>query len=244
MFIKNQQLGRKIQTRSEIAHKEREKQKQLRKWRKDNKARKIRKIKEKTALKRIKQLEIYAKINERPYITYDSGMSLYKDINTALIVMGYKLNHYSGALRRKLDKIMSIPIVIETYLTPKLQAFSEEFQSEMADLGYICNSMSKATTTSKTNYSYSVDGIYIMIYFAPPEKLGAYLLYTTGNENFFKRLCRYAMLEKNVIRKDGVYCAGELIASKTEKEIFDMLGLEYLEPEQRSFGVTDILETT
>lgn len=246
MYVKNHMLGRKIQVRTEIAQEERKKQKQLRQWRKDNLKKANRKKKEKTLLKRIKQLEVYKKMNERPYINYEAGLELYNDINLALTALNLTKNHYSGALRRKLDRIMTIQIVIETYYPPNLYIFAKDFTAQMAELGYICNFMSHREMPKGmgyTNYSFSVDGIYILIHFCLPEQLGAYLLYTTGNENFWRKITSHARHERSLLKKDGLYSAGELLVSDVEQNIFKTLGLRDIPPTERSFGVTDSLKT-
>ncbi|ODN73397.1 hypothetical protein L202_07925 [Cryptococcus amylolentus CBS 6039] len=79
----------------------------------------------------------------------------------------------------------------------------------------------------------------------PFESWGASLIYFTGNELFNRSLRLYARklgfslnqrgLYKGVVRgRDGIKTvAGDLIASKTEEEIFDILGVRWRHPHHR-----------
>lgn len=65
------------------------------------------------------------------------------------------------------------------------------------------------------------------------EEFGAALLYFTGSMEFNIQLRRLAQSKSMKLNEYGLYKNKKRIASKTEKEIFKTLGLEYIPPELR-----------
>lgn len=59
------------------------------------------------------------------------------------------------------------------------------------------------------------------------------LLYSTGSKENNIRLRSVAKKKSLLLNQFGIHKDGELIPTKTEKDIYDYLGLEYQEPEQR-----------
>ena len=79
----------------------------------------------------------------------------------------------------------------------------------------------------------------IDIRFIPYNSKGAAMLYFTGSGNFNKEMRTEALKRKYTINEYGIYKLkskkqkGELVLTKTEKDIFDLVGMEYLDPKDR-----------
>jgi DNA polymerase/3'-5' exonuclease PolX len=63
------------------------------------------------------------------------------------------------------------------------------------------------------------------------------ILAWTGSKHFEQSLRLYAKKKKLKIVHHGVFSrvTGDLIPINSEKQVFDLLGLDYLEPEKRDF---------
>lgn len=76
--------------------------------------------------------------------------------------------------------------------------------------------------------------VQVDIYRADDETWGVLELVRTGSKEHNVKLCAYAMMHHMMLSAArGVLKQGKVIASKTEQEIFDALGYEYVPPEQR-----------
>lgn len=79
----------------------------------------------------------------------------------------------------------------------------------------------------------------IDIRFIPYNSKASAMLYFTGSGNFNKEMRTEALKRKYTINEYGIYKLnakrqkGELVLTKTEKDIFDLVGMDYLEPEDR-----------
>jgi len=72
------------------------------------------------------------------------------------------------------------------------------------------------------------------IYRATPKTWGVLTLIRTGSTQHNIKLCSWAKsMGLMLSAKDGVIKDGQVIASRTEEEIFKALCLEYVAPEQR-----------
>jgi len=77
------------------------------------------------------------------------------------------------------------------------------------------------------------DGLECELRIFREEEFGAALLYFTGSMEFNVELRKLARSKSMKLNEYGLYKNGKRIASKTEKEIFKALGLEYIQPELR-----------
>jgi len=65
------------------------------------------------------------------------------------------------------------------------------------------------------------------------EEWGAALLYFTGSKNFNIRMRNAAIAKGWKLNEYGLWDGDKLIAGKTEEEIFEALGWEFVEPTAR-----------
>lgn len=65
------------------------------------------------------------------------------------------------------------------------------------------------------------------------KRFGISLLLATGSEKHVDELRELAKQKRCKLTPDGLQRAGKIIASKTESELYEALGLQYIEPELR-----------
>ena len=71
------------------------------------------------------------------------------------------------------------------------------------------------------------------IHVADPSRVGAAWLFATGSEAHLKQLRKWARKKGLNLEPDGLYREGELLAARSEKDIYEALGLAFIEPELR-----------
>ena len=76
-------------------------------------------------------------------------------------------------------------------------------------------------------------GFQIDIVCCPPEERGAALLYLTGPHDFNVEMRTLAKKAGMLLNRHGLWMGGNLVASKTEQEIFRALDLKYASPPLR-----------
>jgi len=126
----------------------------------------------------------------------------------------------AGSIRRKTPEVNDIDIVLiprqREHLIQRIRKISRvEVQGKKL---------------MRTEYS----NIQIDIYFATEATWGILLLVRTGSKEHNIKLCQYAINKGMKLSSEkGLMKDGKVIASKTEEEIFQALGMDYVEPEDR-----------
>jgi DNA polymerase (family X) len=78
-----------------------------------------------------------------------------------------------------------------------------------------------------------IDGIKVGLYYGTPQEWGAMILTYTGNHLLNIKMRAIAKRQGLKLNQYGLYLNGEVIAGKDERQVFDALGLPWLEPNQR-----------
>jgi len=78
-----------------------------------------------------------------------------------------------------------------------------------------------------------LEGIKVGLYYGTPQEWGAMILTYTGNHLLNIKMRAIAKRQGLKLNQYGLYLNGEVIAGKDEKQVFDALGLPWLEPNQR-----------
>jgi DNA polymerase (family X) len=73
----------------------------------------------------------------------------------------------------------------------------------------------------------------LTVHVANGRQLGAALLFATGSDAHLEQLKKLAAKKGLELAPDGLYRDGQLMASRTEEEIYQALGLDFIEPELR-----------
>lgn len=129
----------------------------------------------------------------------------------------------AGSLRRMKETVKDIDILV---ISVKAKKVMDAFCS-CRDVGeVIAKGITKSSVLSK-------DGIQVDMRVVEPVSFGAALMYFTGSKNHNIRLRTLAVKRNLKINEYGVFRGKKCLASKTEKEIYDLLRMQYIEPELR-----------
>lgn len=82
--------------------------------------------------------------------------------------------------------------------------------------------------------TFSVQGVPFNLHYADPEEWGSMLLWYTGSILFNVVLRGIAKKQGYKLNERGLWFGGDRIAGRSEKQIFDVLGIEYVGPKDRS----------
>jgi DNA polymerase/3'-5' exonuclease PolX len=141
----------------------------------------------------------------------------------------------AGSYRRKLPESGDIDVLVTETGGRLNEKHINAFLDNLTTVGLITDDISLG------NFKYAgicldKDGIHRRIDFEFVRDYDSYpyeLLYFTGSYNF-NIIMRQRAKEKNMmLNQNGLYKGGILVPVKSEKEIFEILGMKYLEPEQR-----------
>ena len=126
----------------------------------------------------------------------------------------------AGSIRRKKPEVNDIDIV----LIPKLR---EHLVQKI-------RKVSRVEVQGKKLMRAEYSGVQVDIYFATKETWGILLLVRTGSKEHNIKLCQHAINKGMKLSvSNGLMNGNEVIASKTEEDIFQALGMDYTKPEDR-----------
>jgi DNA polymerase (family 10) len=130
----------------------------------------------------------------------------------------------AGSLRRMKETVGDIDILIETAQPEKA---IKEFTS--------FPEIKKVLEAGKTKVSVMLKDIDILmdLRILPRESYGAALLYFTGSKDHNVKLRGMAIKKGLKINEYGVFKKEKMVAGKTEKEIYNLLGMDFIPPELR-----------
>ena len=129
-----------------------------------------------------------------------------------------------GSIRRQKDSVGDLDIIVELTNKTMLESISSRISSMLLD---------GITAEGKKKISGQYKDIHVDIRFAEPTFYGAMILYFTGPRQFNINMRTKAMKMRLRLNEYGVWLNEERIAGATEKEIFDVLSLDYISPEER-----------
>lgn len=129
----------------------------------------------------------------------------------------------AGSFRRRRETIGDLDVIIETTdPTSAIDFFTK--QDEVKEV--LAAGESKASVKLQNNFQ--VDSRVV-----PEESFGAALLYFTGSKAHNVELRTLAIKKNLRLNEYGLYRDNEAVAGKTEEEIYQVLGMDYIEPELR-----------
>jgi DNA polymerase (family 10) len=133
----------------------------------------------------------------------------------------------AGSLRRRKPEIGDIDIMV----------CADEKDSESVTVAFAkMKGIKRVLAEGPKKASIILDsGIQVDLRVFPEESWGAGLMYFTGSKNYNIAMRKFAIKKGFKLNEYGLYrkTDGQLIAGKTEDDIFRALGLEYREPEDR-----------
>ena len=126
----------------------------------------------------------------------------------------------AGSIRRNKIEVNDIDII----LIPKLR------EHLIQKIRKISNVEVQGKKLMRAEYSC----VQVDIYFATKETWGILLLVRTGSKEHNIKLCQHAINKGMKLSvSNGLMNGNEVIASKTEEDIFQALGIDYIKPEDR-----------
>lgn len=186
-------------------------------------------IKEKTVENILKGIDLVKKGRERIDIAsaWDIADKFLESLNK--IKECQKIS-VAGSLRRMKETIKDIDILVSS---TKPNRVMQVFCSCPDVKEVIAQGSTKASVISK-------EGVQVDVRVVEPNSFGAALMYFTGSKNYNIKLRTLAVRRGLKVNEYGVFSAKgkgakakKNLASKTEKEIYDLFKMQYIEPELR-----------
>lgn len=138
-------------------------------------------------------------------------------------IKGVKKAEIAGSFRRCKETVADLDILV-------IANFDAHVIEHFVHFPEVEITLSKGETRSTVRLK---SGLQIDLRVLPVESYGAGLLYFTGSKAHNIALRKMALDKKLMINEYGVFKNKKQIAGKTEKEIYKLLGLSYIEPELR-----------
>lgn len=130
----------------------------------------------------------------------------------------------AGSFRRMKETVGDIDVLVESRENKKVM---EEFTS-LPEIKQVLES-------GETKTSVVIEGLNIQmdLRVIPPPSYGAALLYFTGSKEHNVHIRKIAQKKGLKVNEYGVFRSNRRIAGKSEKEIFNLLGMQFIPPEIR-----------
>lgn len=177
------------------------------------------------------------------FLKKSNGRGLLADILPLALDLADKLRklkevkkiELAGSLRRKEETIGDIDLVAAS-------ANPEKVMSYFCSLPEIDHIYSSGPTKTLVRLKSGIDADLRVV---PEKNFGAALLYFTGNKEESIALREVAHQKGMKLNEYGLFKGSKLLASKTEKDIYNALGFDYIEPEMRlNNGELDLVRAT
>ena len=130
----------------------------------------------------------------------------------------------AGSIRRRKETVGDIDILVTT--TKPLDVTDFFTRMELVE-DVVVSGPTKSTVRLKEN------GIDVDLRTFKDESFGSALMYFTGSKETNVELRRIAIAQGYKLSEYGVFMGNKLLAGRTEEEIFQFLGMGYIEPELR-----------
>lgn len=129
----------------------------------------------------------------------------------------------AGSFRRRKETIGDLDIVVESKNNEKVMQHFMRFDE-------IETVLAQGNTRSAVRLH---SGIQVDLRSVLPESYGAALIYFTGSKTHNIAIRKIAQKKKLKINEYGLFKGKKQLAGKSEKEIYNQIGLAYIEPEMR-----------
>lgn len=179
-------------------------------------------IKEKTIENIIKGIEVLKRGRER--MTLGQAIQVCNEFTQELKkIPEVKRIACAGSLRRCKETVRDIDILV---ISDKPQKVMDVF----TNLAQVKQILAKGETKSSIR---TKDDIQVDCRAVEGESFGAALVYFTGSKNFNIKIRQLAIRKDLKVNEYGVFRNDKFVCGKTEEEVFEVLGLDYIEPELR-----------
>lgn len=194
----------------------------LEKYAKEGKLLKLEGIKEKTVENVLKGIAVMRQGKQR--FTIAAAWDIASYYVAALGKMPeVKKIEVAGSLRRMKETVKDIDILI-------VSAKPEKVMDAFCGLSRVKEVVAKGVTKSSVR---SHEGISVDVRVVNLVSFGAALLYFTGSKNHNVKLRTIAVRRNLKINEYGIFKGTKCLASKTEEDMYRILGMQYIAPELR-----------
>ncbi|MBW3666061.1 MAG: PHP domain-containing protein [Actinobacteria bacterium] len=132
----------------------------------------------------------------------------------------------SGSIRRFSETIGDVDLVVASTDAPRVHDAVNRFPEVSETVG------SGGTKTSFLTR----EGLQVDVRTVTPDQLGSALLYFTGSKAHNIQLRQLALDHDWLLSEYGLFAGERVVASRTEEEIYEALGLEFIPPPLREGG--------
>lgn len=129
----------------------------------------------------------------------------------------------AGSLRRRRETVRDLDILVTSVKPGLVMDHLIRFE-ECKNV--IAHGETKSTLVLKS-------GLQVDVRAVPPESYGAALVYFTGSKAHNIELRKIALRQGLKINEYGVFCGEKMIAGRTEADVYNAVGLPFVEPELR-----------
>ena len=131
----------------------------------------------------------------------------------------------AGSYRRGASTVGDLDILVTGDLDNK--AFEKAVRKVFPDIAIL------GSGETKISFVIFPNNLQIDIRFLPEESYGAALLYFTGNKDFNVMMRKKAIEMGYLLNEYALFKDGEYYKGATEQEVFEALGMKYVEPSKR-----------
>ena len=162
-------------------------------------------------------------------------------LDTLLLIDPELFGTICGSYRRQkenvgdIDLIITHPKLITKKMTEKYTIYFKDFILKLQNMGFLIESLTGEDVKTKFMGIFKYNNIIgrIDIRYIPYESYYYALLYFTGSKDFNRNMRIVAISHDYKLNEYGLYKNNKSFKVTSEKEIFDLLGLEYVRPEKR-----------
>ena len=194
----------------------------LEKAAKAGKIAKLERLGEKTEQKVLKGIEFLKSTGGRKILGFllDELRGLEKEVEA---IPGVTKAVVAGSARRRKETIGDIDILA-------VSSSPQKVMDEFIKLPFVADVVAEGPTKTSVRLK---QGLNADLRVVPAESFGAALIYFTGSKDHNVKLREIAIKKGFKLNEYGLFEGKKTVAGKTEEEVYNALGLAYIEPEMR-----------
>lgn len=124
-----------------------------------------------------------------------------------------------GSIRRKEKQVKDIDIIV--------------LENEMHDWTNLAEQTDNFRSKGKEQLDFNYNGIQINVWAVPENEFGSAILFYTGPKSFNVYIAKEAQKKGYKLNRHGLFDQNDKRLSVTEKQIFDILDIPFIEPDHR-----------
>lgn len=140
---------------------------------------------------------------------------------------------YAGSLRRGKETIGDIDLIVSAKTPQDAAAISDAFIEFEPVSEVLVHGPTKTSVRTAASFGDVSGGIQVDLRVVMPESYGATLLYFTGSKELNVAMRERAIKQGTKLNEYGLYRGDELVAGRTEEDVFKALGLSWIPPQFR-----------